>query len=382
MMDTSPNLALPYLAAAQAQKHVTHNEAIRRLDALVHLAVLDRDQTSPPANPENGARHIVAANATGGWTGKEKAIAAYQDGAWVYLTPQKGWLCWVEDEEKLLVWTADNWSDQVGQGAPVNPAPLVGINTTADTDNRLAVRSANTLFSHDGADHRFKINKAASGDTASLLFQNNWSGRAEFGLIGSDTFQIKTSPDGTSWVSSFTLTPSTAIVNASMTIGQGAPVAPLTINRPSPNIVLRDTAGNGNNHAGVISWRDGTGAEKVWCGLGSSGSTQFLFLSHYAGGLQFYTYGGDYPIEFSQGSGTKIKCHTNGYVGILQAAPTAPLHVNGAIRTGSCTVATMPSASAMGAGALIYVSDASGGPVHATSNGTTWLKTGTQTPVI
>lgn len=50
-MQQSPNLKLPYLAAAPAQKHVTHNEALRMLDALVQVAVADRTRTLPPAAP-------------------------------------------------------------------------------------------------------------------------------------------------------------------------------------------------------------------------------------------------------------------------------------------------------------------------------------------
>ena len=49
MSDTTTHLGLPYLLAAQAQKHVTHNEALRLLDAMVQLSVLDRTRTTPPA---------------------------------------------------------------------------------------------------------------------------------------------------------------------------------------------------------------------------------------------------------------------------------------------------------------------------------------------
>ena len=65
MSDATTHLALPYIMAAQAQKHVTHNEALRLLDAMLQLAVLDRDLTAPPANPADGDRHIVASGATG-----------------------------------------------------------------------------------------------------------------------------------------------------------------------------------------------------------------------------------------------------------------------------------------------------------------------------
>ena len=67
MSDISTHLLLPYILASQAQKHVTHNEALRLLDAMVQLSVLDRDLTArlparqmatgiswPPAPPASG----------------------------------------------------------------------------------------------------------------------------------------------------------------------------------------------------------------------------------------------------------------------------------------------------------------------------------------
>jgi hypothetical protein len=66
-MADSTHLALPYFAANQAQKHVTHNEALRMLDALVHLSVLDRDLAVPPGAPADGDRYLVASGATGAW---------------------------------------------------------------------------------------------------------------------------------------------------------------------------------------------------------------------------------------------------------------------------------------------------------------------------
>ena len=69
-MDETPNLALPYIVAAQAQKHVTHNEAIRALDAVVQIGALDRDLAAPPGSPANGDRYIVAPSASGAWLGK------------------------------------------------------------------------------------------------------------------------------------------------------------------------------------------------------------------------------------------------------------------------------------------------------------------------
>ena len=75
-MDDTPNLGLPNILAAQSQKHVTHNEAIRALDVVVQLAVLDRDLATPPVSPAEGDRYIVATSPTGNWDGEAGNVAA------------------------------------------------------------------------------------------------------------------------------------------------------------------------------------------------------------------------------------------------------------------------------------------------------------------
>ena len=199
-MDTTPNLRLPYIAAAQAQKHVTHNEAIRALDALVQVAVVDRDLAAPPAAPADGRRWIVAASPTGAWAGHAGEIAAFQDGAWAFYPPLEGWVAWVADEDRLVAWDGTQWVAAGGSGtASVNPTPLVGVNATADTTNRLAVKSPASLFDNVGNGHQLKLNKAAAADTGSLMLQTGYAGRAELGLTGDDDFHLKVSANGTTW---------------------------------------------------------------------------------------------------------------------------------------------------------------------------------------
>jgi hypothetical protein len=196
-MDSTPNLSLPYIMAAQAQKHVTHNEAIRALDALLHAMVLDQDLATPPGSPADGARYIVAASPTGAWAGQAGKLAAWQDGVWLFYAPREGWLVWVADEDKIYNYDGSAWAAitvAVGSGAST-----WGINATADTTNRLAVKSTASLLDNVGNGHQQKINKAAAGDTASQLFQTGYSGRAEFGLTGDDDFHVKVSADGSAW---------------------------------------------------------------------------------------------------------------------------------------------------------------------------------------
>jgi hypothetical protein len=206
-MDATPNLELPMIMAAQAQKHVTHNEALRRLDVLVNTAILDRDLAAPPASPANGDCYIVASGATGAWAGHAAAIAAWQDGAWAFYPPAAGFVVWVADESALLVWSGTAWTAALA----VNPAPLVGVNAAADTTNRLSVSSPATLFNHAGAGHQLKVNKSATGQTASQLFQTAFSGRAEVGLTGDDNFHFKVSPDGTTWRDALVLVAATGL---------------------------------------------------------------------------------------------------------------------------------------------------------------------------
>ena len=219
-LDQTPNLLLPYIMAAQAQKHVTHNEAIKRLDAIVHLAVVDRDLTAPPGSPVEGARYIVGPSPTGAWAGQTNAIAAYQDGAWAFYTPLEGWLAWIADEDVLTSWSGTAWSP-VSSATSVNPTPLVGVNATADATNKLSVSSSAVLFNHIGNGTQVKLNKAASTDTASFLFQDGFSGRAEIGLTGNDDFHFKVSPDGTTWKDALIIDKTSGAVSMPFTSGGG-----------------------------------------------------------------------------------------------------------------------------------------------------------------
>lgn len=223
-MDFSAKLSLPYLLPNQAQKHVTMNESLRALDAILQLSVISASEPAPPDAPDEGDRYIVAVPATGEWAGANGQIAAFQDGAWALYTPQAGWIAWVEGDAQLIVFDGNDWAALTGAGSETSPEQL-GINATADGVNRLAVRSAASLFSHEGEGHQLKINKASETDTASILFQTDYSGRAEIGLTGSDDFLLKTSADGQNFVPMLLARPS----NGNVGIGTWAPTAKLHV---------------------------------------------------------------------------------------------------------------------------------------------------------
>ncbi|MFN3578484.1 MAG: DUF2793 domain-containing protein, partial [Tabrizicola sp.] len=196
MPDDTTILSLPLILPAQAQKHVTHNEALVKLDLMVQLAVINRTLTTPPALPAIGDRHIVAPGATGPWVGQAGRIAMFTEAGWQFTQPLPGWQAYVMAESQMAYFNGSTWvalSDgpfSVGQ---------LGVSATPDSTNRLTVSSSATLLNHAGSGHQLKLNKAVASDTASLLFQTGFGGRAEMGTTGSDDFSVKVSADGSGW---------------------------------------------------------------------------------------------------------------------------------------------------------------------------------------
>lgn len=227
-MSETPRLALPLLAAGQAQKHVTHNDALMRLDALVHLVVASRTQTVPPVMPGETAAYIVPADGSGVFAGHQDDLAIFEDGAWSFLAPRAGWQAWVTDEAEHHVWTGTQWRRSQPQSSV--GAEIWGVNAPADPTTRLAVSAEACLFSHAGADHRLKLNKAGTAQTASLVLQNGFSGRAEIGLAGDDNLHVKVSADGGNWTEALAIDRASGLVTL--------PASSWARETPQPNLLI------------------------------------------------------------------------------------------------------------------------------------------------
>ena len=207
-MTETANLGLPFIDGSQAQKHVTHNEALRILDDAIQIAVLDSTLTVPPSSPVDGERHIVAGGATGAWAGQGNAVATWETNAWRFLLPKAGWCVWSIADDALLVFGGSTWAPvTTGGGSPFSPdnLPHIGINATVTGSNLLTVHSNDALLdaisTTDGGtgDVRLQLSKSAAANTSSVVFSDGFSGRAEFGLTGDDDFHLKVSVDGTTW---------------------------------------------------------------------------------------------------------------------------------------------------------------------------------------
>ena len=260
MSNLSPRHALPYLSPSQAQKHVTVNESLQLVDALLQCAVVSATQDVEPADPQDGETWILPAGRSGpSWDFIEPGnIAAWLDGQFTAIAPAPGFLAYVVDAGVFLLFTGAGWS-----AIPLSAdhVPRFGVNTAADTTNRLAVKADAELLSHDdvtpgSGDARKVINKIDEAHTASLVFQSGFSGRAEIGLIGDNQLALKVSGDGVAF---------TEVLRADTVTGH------LALQRASADRTLHL---GGANNPGIRLQEDGSGG---YCELVNASAGQTLF---------------------------------------------------------------------------------------------------------
>lgn len=146
-MSQTPHFNLDYLMPEQAQKHVTINDALRRLDGLVQLSVKNRTTSIPPAAPENGDRYLVGPEPQDAWEGASGYLALYEDTAWHFIAPQNGWRLWDEAARTLLVFDGENWQPVQAAGV-AQPSGLVQQVTTeaSVTNGQLAEIPSHVIF--------------------------------------------------------------------------------------------------------------------------------------------------------------------------------------------------------------------------------------------
>lgn len=114
-------LGLPTLAAAQAQKEITHNEALTLLDAAVQAVVLAVAPAAVPSSPTRGQCWIVGAGATGDWAGQDGALAAWTDGGWRFVAPFDGMAAWSIADGGVTRRIAGSWRTSVPGNAIADP---------------------------------------------------------------------------------------------------------------------------------------------------------------------------------------------------------------------------------------------------------------------
>lgn len=107
-MTTTTNLGMILVEQSQAQKEVTVNTALTRIDAILNTGAKDKDLATPPASPTTGDVYIVAASPTGAWSGQAGKIS-YFNQIWQFVTPREGMNLWVNDENLFYTYDGAAW---------------------------------------------------------------------------------------------------------------------------------------------------------------------------------------------------------------------------------------------------------------------------------
>ncbi len=107
-MTTTSHLAISLVEQSQAQKEITINQAISRIDAILNTGAKSRSTATPPTTPATGDVYIVANSPTGDWAGQAGKVA-YFDAIWRFITPNEGMEIWVNDEDLTARYNGANW---------------------------------------------------------------------------------------------------------------------------------------------------------------------------------------------------------------------------------------------------------------------------------
>jgi hypothetical protein len=150
-MSATARLGIPLISPGQAQNELDHNDAIQTLEALVAPSVEEPPRVSPPASPALGACYIIAAGATGAWSGKQDYLACFTAGGWRFIAPIEGMTAYVRSTSVWAVYRGTAWELGVLRGSALNiggqqvvgsrgaaiASPTGG--TTVDVEGRAAI---------------------------------------------------------------------------------------------------------------------------------------------------------------------------------------------------------------------------------------------------
>ena len=297
MSDTS-RLGLPRIDAAQSQKHVTHNEALDRLDALLHLSVAARNLVTPPANPGEGWQGLVGSAPTGAFAGHALQVASWNDGAWDFYPPRKGWRAYVESDAALFIFDGIDWVRLRVEISEAQNLRFLGVGTAADSQNPVSFKANALLFAPvpvgqgGTGDVRIALNREQASNTVSQLYQSNWSGRVETGLMGDDKYRIKVSADGSAWKEALVVDP----VTGRVTFPNG--FADLRAPDPKAQVV---TKGNSVLFSPFNAAEGGTGDVRIALNREQASNTvSQLYQSNWSGRVETGLMGDDkYRIKVS-----------------------------------------------------------------------------------
>ncbi|WP_342269473.1 DUF2793 domain-containing protein [Rickettsia endosymbiont of Orchestes rusci] len=123
-MTYTNRLKLPLIHNGQAQKEITHNEALNMLDILVNSVIQEVNITSPPESPRPGQLYIVGLEPTGEFKNQSNKIAQRLDNSWRFVIPHK-WLEVTHNKDGTKYrFTGKNWEQIDVSALSVTPVQV------------------------------------------------------------------------------------------------------------------------------------------------------------------------------------------------------------------------------------------------------------------
>ena len=337
---------------------------------------------APPGGPANGDRYIVALSASGAWLGKESQIAAFQDGAWSFYPPREGWIAWVADEGQLYVWDGAAWIVALeGGGSPTGSGGELQYNNGGSFGGATGVRWNHTSSKLE-VDTSIELAATTASNAGVIQQAGNPLLHTSFHLHERRQLRSDRHGERRHWQ------PRIAVRR----IGRqqrsdrlrGGRVADIGyrqlragLSSPANNIDA-----NANVAIGYLALNGLTGGSGANIAVGqqagyqlSTGADNVLFGTGAGAGI---TTGSNNIIIGPLGGLSSTLASTviiaPGGTERMRIDSSAHTTFQGAVAPKSYTVATVPSAGAAEAGAMIYVSDESGGAVPAFSDGSDWRR--------
>jgi len=148
-------LGLPELSENQSAKYITHNQALRQIEAL-SVRVLSRTNSGFPASPGGGDTYIVD-SVSGDWADAAlNDIAHYYSGSWHFYTPIEGVSLWCSDEVNWIWYNGNAWVNY--------PTAHASSHTDGTDDIQDATASQKGLMTATQATKLDGIEPGATGD--------------------------------------------------------------------------------------------------------------------------------------------------------------------------------------------------------------------------
>jgi Protein of unknown function (DUF2793) len=144
-MVNTAQLGLPLVMAAQAQKHVTVNEALAKLDAFSQLRLASLSFSEPPELPKPGQSYFISGEGSGTWVGQSGKIATYVNGGWSFTEPLVGWRAW---DEENRTWTVFDGIEWVSGALTVSPSAAGAVFKSDEFDHAVERGTVNATSYH------------------------------------------------------------------------------------------------------------------------------------------------------------------------------------------------------------------------------------------